>query len=105
MELKTNSQGIVVDKTPMTLSKRRWDKRAEQLPSGLWKYPFSQHLFEMPKPPTPAKTPLLQTIIMESLKDARDYLIAMHGLTYNEVRSEKNIHAIGKSLGIKFDIG
>ena len=106
MELQTNPQGIVVGKLPITLNKRRWDKRAQKLPNGLWKYPFSQNLFEMPQPPSQSnKSPTpLQDIEMATLKDARNYLIAMHGLAYNEVRSEKNVYAVGKSLGINFII-
>ena len=94
----------MVNKVPVALNKRRWNKRAEKLSNGLWKYPFSQNLFEIPPPPNIPKPPRLQDIEMDTLKDARDYLIAMHGLTFNEVRSEKKIRAVAESLGINFII-
>ena len=94
----------MTDKIPVTLEKRRWDKRATRRNDGLWHYPFSQNLFELPVKKVNKTEPIIVSMSVKSVKEARDYLMAMHGLQFNEVRSEKKIMAIAEGLGINLTI-
>jgi len=99
LELKTDPTGRVVDKIPLTLERQRWEKRAKQRHDGRWSFPFSQNLFEVPNhvPQSPSN---LKDIKFATVKEARDYFIAMHGKTHGEVSCRSKIVEIAKSLGL-----